>query len=329
MIVGIIGCGKQAPKHIKGFRAAGIEDIRVCDLDQDRAEMLANAMGVTVMKNVQELLSSGVEAVSICTPTPSHANLIRQCIVANVHWMCEKPLCEDVETGEALLAETNAANLVGAVGWVYRHVPTLKQGKMLVDEQSSDEAAIGNIDSAIFRIGGRGNAMAWKHYKDQGGGAIQEMMVHMVDLAQWYFGKPEKVTLLERELRRPNRTIQGEDLVVDAEDWVLASIKFEGGISALIQADLTTPAFTQYIELHGDNGSFASSIQPDYASFIFLNEARGQWSAGRTALEVQPHDLYHSQMSAFVNDIQKNTRETAVTLSDSIEVMRTINILNS
>ncbi len=328
MIIGIIGCGKQAPKHIKGFRASGIEEIRVCDLDQERADMLANALGVTAVADVQTLLSSGVDAVSICTPTPTHEKLIRQCITANVHWMCEKPLCEDVATAEALLAETNAANLVGAVGWVYRHVPALKQGKMLVEEQQTEDAALGDITSAIFRIGGRGSAMAWKHYSAQGGGAIQEMMVHMIDLAQWYFGPPEEVKLLERELRRPTRTIQGETLEVDAEDWVLASLKFKGGVSVLIQADLTTPAFTQYIELHGENGSFVGSIQPEHASFIFLNEARSQWPAGRTALEVQPHNLYHSQMSAFVNDIQKSTRETADTLKDSVEVMRTVKKLN-
>ncbi|WP_340110619.1 Gfo/Idh/MocA family oxidoreductase [Pikeienuella sp. HZG-20] len=328
MIFGIIGCGKQAPKHIKGLRAADVKEIRVCDVDPARAQALADALGVTAVPDVPALLSSGVAAVSICTPTPSHAPLIRQCVAAGIHWMCEKPLCEDVATGEALIRETEAAGLIGAVGWIYRQVPTLRQGRTLAARQGDATSPLGAFGSAIFRIGGRGSAMPWKHYADQGGGATREMMVHMIDLAQWYFGAPKEVELLQRQLRWPERRIHGELHQVDAEDWVLASLKFEGGLDVLIQADLTSPSFTQYVELHGDNGSFVGSIQPQHASYIFLREARDQWPAGRTAMEAQPHDLYRSQMGAFVADILNGTRETADTMRGSIEVMRTMERLN-
>lgn len=324
MIFGIIGCGKQAPKHIKGLRAAGIKDIRVCDVDPARARTLADALGVTPVEDVPALLSSGVAAVSICTPTPSHAPLIHQCIAAGVHWMCEKPLCEDLATGEALIRETEAADLIGAVGWIYRQVPAMRQGRTLAAQQGDKASPLGTFGSAIFRIGGRGSAMPWKHYSGQGGGAIREMMVHMIDLAQWYYGAPVEVELLQRQLRWPERLIHGKLHEVDAEDWVLASLKFEGGVDVLIQADLTTPAFTQYVELHGSNGSFVGSIQPQHASYIFLGDARDQWPAGRTEIETQPHDLYRGQMGAFVADIANGTRETADTMRGSLEVMRTM-----
>ena len=38
----------------------------------------------------------------------------------------------------------------------------------------------------------------------------------------------------------------------------------------LIQADLTTPTFLQFAEIHGDNGTFMGSIQPDMPTFMHL-----------------------------------------------------------
>ncbi|MGR3484161.1 MAG: Gfo/Idh/MocA family protein [Paracoccaceae bacterium] len=323
MIFGIIGCGKQAPKHIKGLRAAGIEDIRVCDVDPGRADALADALGVTAQKDVPALLSQ-VEAASICSPTPTHADLIRHCVAAGVHWLCEKPLCDNVETAQDLVRITEEAGLVGAVGWIYRHVPVLQQGRELAISMGSEEQPLGVFGSAIFRIGGRGSAVPWKHYAAQGGGAISEMLVHMIDLAQWYFGAPEHVELLQKDLRWPDRIIHGRSHSVDAEDWVLASLRFPGGRDVLIQADLTSPAFTQYVELHGDNGSFVGSIQAEHASYLFLRQERGQLPQGRTAIYVKPTDLYAGQMGAFLADIRDGTRQTAETMHGAVEVMRTV-----
>ena len=35
--IGIIGCGRQAPKHINGYLGNGIKDIYLSDVDLDKA----------------------------------------------------------------------------------------------------------------------------------------------------------------------------------------------------------------------------------------------------------------------------------------------------
>ena len=39
--IGIIGCGRQAPKHINGYLGNGIKNIYLSDIDEDKAKKLA------------------------------------------------------------------------------------------------------------------------------------------------------------------------------------------------------------------------------------------------------------------------------------------------
>ena len=76
---GIIGCGKIAPLHAKAF--ANLPESRfaaVCDGQVERAEAFAAEYGVPrVFSDPMEMLKSGeVDAVIVCTPHPSHADLV-------------------------------------------------------------------------------------------------------------------------------------------------------------------------------------------------------------------------------------------------------------
>ena len=107
---------------------------------------------------------------------------------------------------------------------------------------------LGRVLTANFRIGGRGSHQVWKHRKETDGGAINEMMVHMIDLAIWYFGPVKEAKVVDSHLMMPERVIGGETVTVDAEDYVLALFEMESGVRVTIQADLVTPSFNQFVE---------------------------------------------------------------------------------
>ena len=100
--IGVIGCGNIGKTHARAFAAlAGADLAATCDADGARAEALAEAHGVRhVFTDVGELLRSGtVDAVTVCTPHPTHADVVVAAAAAGVHVICEKPLA--VEIGEA------------------------------------------------------------------------------------------------------------------------------------------------------------------------------------------------------------------------------------
>ena len=320
--IGVIGCGKQAPKHISGLKAAGIADIVVADVDPDRATALAAQYDDGSVRPAQSvdavLTDSNIAGVSICTPTPSHAPLIRQAVANGKHYLCEKPLCESVEEAEELSQITTKAGLIGMVGYIYRFAPAFVKAKEILGdaEKTGISPVLGPITTAFFRIGGRGSHMAWKHQKATGGGAINEMMVHMLDLAQFFFGQAGDVKLLGKEHYWPNREIGGETITADTEDWVLAKMKADSGTDILLQADFITPAFTQYVEIQGKNGSFFGSIQNDMPSYVFCSKAAGGYEAGKTVLTIPPTNMFEAQMDEFVNAVKLNkTTENSLDLS--------------
>lgn len=99
------------------------------------------------------------------------------------------------------------------------------------------------------------------------------------------------------------REIAGETVETDAEDWVLASMRSRAGVDILLQADFITPAFTQYVEIQGENGSFMGSIQSDFPCFVFCVKEAGGYKAGKTALDIKPTNMFEAQMGEFVKAV--------------------------
>lgn len=306
MKIGVIGCGKQAPKHISGLTAAGVSEIIVTDVEREQAYALAANYPngtVTACDSVDALLANrDLAAVSICTPTPSHAPLIRKAVAAGKHYLCEKPLCETAEEADDLARITREAGLVGMVGYIYRYAPAFEKAKEILGDVDTTGVSpvLGRVTNAFFRIGGRGSHMAWKHQKATGGGAINEMLVHMIDLAQWFFGPAEDFSMDSVRHYWKTREIGGKTVETDAEDWVLASMRSRAGVDMLLQADFITPAFTQYVEIQGENGSFMGSIQNDFPCFVFCVKEAGGYKAGKTVLDIKPTNIFEAQMNEFV-----------------------------
>ncbi|RDD60137.1 Gfo/Idh/MocA family protein [Ferruginivarius sediminum] len=327
MRVAIIGCGKQAPKHIAGYRAAGVDiEPVLADLDEARARALAQAEQAEWSGDPKTLIGDrSIEAVHICTPTASHYNLIVTALEAGKHVFCEKPLCQTVGEAHNLAIRAGAKGLVGAVGYIYRFVPAFEWLHGLLNLE--DGAPLGRPYFGIFRIGGRGSHQPWKHSVSGGGGARNEMMVHMLDLVLWCFGDLRNIQVLREGLLRPRRTIQGHSIAADAEDLVVLSATTSGGAELLLEADLLTPAFSQFAEVEGDNGSFFGSIQPHLPSFVFLERAVGELHAGRNELKHGGQSPFARQMAAFAEAVRRGPTGNLATFESSVALMETVSRL--
>ncbi len=325
--IGIIGCGKQAPKHISGLAKLSGVELVLCDNRPEAAERLANESKLPWVPDVRAIFADpDITAVDICTPTSSHRPLIQSALASGKHFFCEKPLCEREEEArliEQLLVEHQR---IGMIGYVYRFAPVFELGQRLFKDvpQTGESLELGRVVTAFFRIGGRGSHQTWKHLKAQGGGAINEMLVHMLDLALWFFGPAREVSILTKGLLRPKRVINGVEETVDAEDQVLVKLHMKSGVEVICQADLLTPAFTQFVEVQGENGTFMGSIQPDMPSFLHLDKGVAGYQAGKTTLNFGPRNLFEAQMAEFVQSVCTQTPPQRCTIQDSLELIKTM-----
>ncbi len=334
--IAIIGCGQQAPKHIDGLlKAAGPGGVEIVIADTVEAavqRLAAQKPAVTAAPSVDAVFEDpSIDGVVLCVPTPAHAPLIRRAIAAGKDYLVEKPLCEDAGEARALDAETRAAGRIGIVGYIYRYAPVFVDTAKALEgaRETGDAAALGRMTLAHFRIGGRGSRQPWKHRLATGGGAINEMLVHVLDLAIWYFGPPKTVELVTSKLLRPKRLIQGEMHDVDAEDYVVVRMASAGGAEILIEADLLTPAFAQSFEAQGENGSLVASVTDQVKSSLFLLEARGGFEAGATPLGGGDSDFYVGQEGAFLEAIRTRSAPARGALSDAVTLMNVVDRLKA
>jgi predicted dehydrogenase len=330
--IAVIGCGRQAVKHVAGLKKCSGVDIVLADKDPALARALGEKEGLAWLESPEQIFADpDAVAVDLCVPTPFHAPLIRRALAAGKDFFCEKPLCETAAEARDLNLATELAGRVGMVGYVYRYAPVFQRVRSILAgaDETGRSPVIGTLSVALMRIGGRGSAALWKHRSREGGGAINEMLVHMLDLAVWYFGPIEHAELLMRDVLRPRRIIGGKPERVDAEDFVLARFRTRSGVPIVIQADLLTPSFTQTLEVQGDNGTVMASIQAEMPSFVFTINPAGGYPAGRTELECGQLDLFDAQMAAFVAAVGEGRPQRRGTLADSIHVMHAIEELKA
>lgn len=316
MRVAVIGCGKQAPKHLQGMRGAGlhIADLVVTDVDTRRAASLAAREGIAAIPLESVWDDTSIHSVVIATPTPTHTELADKAIQAGKAFLCEKPLAADGKQARRLAERAEVAGIVGMVGYIYRSVPVFQHVHRLLH----DEPILGQLNLALLRIGGRGSHQTWKHLRAHGGGAINEMLVHTLDLALWLFGPPRNARLLASELRSPTRLINGRNETVNAEDMVMVQLAYERGPSVYLQADMLTPAFTQRLELQGANGTLVTSIQREESSYVFLVEGRGAYPAGSSTLEHTEDDPYVIQSRTFISAAISGSKPAYGTLHEAV-----------
>lgn len=92
---GIIGCAGIGNDHAESVRDVSEADLVACaDVDVEAATRFADEHGVpNRYDNVREMIEdAAVDAVSVCTPSGTHAEVTIEAAEAGAHVLCEKPL---------------------------------------------------------------------------------------------------------------------------------------------------------------------------------------------------------------------------------------------
>ncbi len=319
MRIAILGAGKQAPRHIRGFRGADPAiELLIADQDPDRAEALGQQEGLETIEVARVFGEAAIDAVVIATPTITHVPLARLALESGKHFLVEKPLAQNAADAEALARQARESGTIGMVGYLYRSVPVFGEIHRLLVEGS----LLGPAHLALFRIGGRGSHQPWKHRRLDGGGVENEMLVHMLDMALWFFGEPDHASLLVRECCRPKREIAARITDVDADDlWVLR-LDYQAGPLVIIEADFLTPGFSQWVEIEGSEGGIRASIESGVATGITLLRARAGYAAGTNPIRVQSActDPYVIQANTFLAAITSRCPPTYGRLDESVRL---------
>ncbi|CAG9941608.1 unnamed protein product [Clonostachys rosea f. rosea IK726] len=201
------------------------------------APTVASSLGiehVPLFTSIAEMLNSNVprpDAAIVCTPNHTHVPLATELVEAGIPVLVEKPLSNDVESGQGLVNLARSKGVPLLVGHHRRFNPYIIAAKHALESgEVGKVTAISGI-WAVFKPDPYFDASpvgAWRKYKSQGGGVVLINMIHEVDNLQFLFGPIIRIHA-EETLRRRTTTAGGDDDDA-AEEGAALTLRFASGV---------------------------------------------------------------------------------------------------
>jgi myo-inositol 2-dehydrogenase/D-chiro-inositol 1-dehydrogenase len=148
MKFGIIGAGRIGKIHAGNVTGRADSEVAfVADADPAAGAALAQSTGGKVAEIDAILASKDVDAVAICSPTDTHADLIERAARAKKAIFCEKPIHLDVERVRACLEVVKQTGATLMVGFNRRFDPNFSALRKRVAEGAIGALEIVSITS--------------------------------------------------------------------------------------------------------------------------------------------------------------------------------------
>ena len=180
---GVLGAGRIGKVHAATIsRSARAEVAYVADALDEAAQALAAGVGAKVAAVDEVIAAKDVDAILICTPTDTHADLIAKAALSGKPILCEKPVSLSVERIEACLPVVEKAGVPLMIGFNRRFDPNFAALKKRLDSNE-----IGEVE--LVTIVSRDPAPPPVSYIERSGGLFRDMMIHDFDMARFLVGE--------------------------------------------------------------------------------------------------------------------------------------------
>ncbi len=179
----VLGAGRIGQVHARAIASVpGAELVAIAEPFEAPAKAAQAAFGCAI-RSIDEIAAAGeIDAVVICTPTDTHADLIEKFVRAGKHVFCEKPVDLDVARVKAALATVKAEGGTLMVGFNRRFDPDFMALKSAIDA-----GRVGEVE--MITITSRDPGAPPAEYIKVSGGIFRDMTIHDFDVARWLLGE--------------------------------------------------------------------------------------------------------------------------------------------
>ncbi|QYO78155.1 inositol 2-dehydrogenase [Devosia salina] len=248
---GLLGAGRIGKVHAKAVTSNPLAKlVAVADAMADAANALAAQYGAEVRTIEAIEAATDIDAVIICTPTDTHADLIERFARAGKAIFCEKPIDLDVERVKACLRVVDETGATLMVGFNRRFDPHFRAVR-----QAIADGQIGDVE--MVTIVSRDPGAPPADYVKRSGGIFRDMTIHDFDMARFLLGE-------EIETVSAQASVLVDKAIGDAGDYDSASVMLataSGKHATISNSRRATYGYDQRIEVHGSKGAVAAENQ--------------------------------------------------------------------
>lgn len=251
--IGLIGCGFMGRTHSNAYKRVGdfFPELEyrpvlkaVCARNEIKVKAFAEQWEYESTETDWRALiaRNDIDAVDICTPNDSHAEIAIAAAARGKIILCEKPLSRTVAEAKLMADAVAKAGVKNTVWYNYRRIPAVTLAKQIIDS-----GKLGKVfhyrsnflqDWTISPELPQGGEGLWRLDVDAAGsGVTGDLLAHCIDTAMWLNGGIKDVSAVTETFIK-ERVHQGSGKIqkVGIDDACIFHCHFENGSLGLFES---------------------------------------------------------------------------------------------
>lgn len=272
--IGLIGGGFMGRTHSNGYKRVSdfFPELQyspelkvVCSRREDKVRAFADQWGYESIETdwKKVIARDDVDAVDICTPNDTHAEIAIAAAEAGKMILCEKPLARTLAEAQQMVDAIEKAGVNNTVWYNYRRIPAVTLAKQIIDS-----GKLGRIfhyranflqDWTINANLPQGGEALWRLDVDAAGsGVTGDLLAHCIDTAMWLNGAIVDVSAVtETFVKERIHQATGKVQKVGIDDACIFHCHFENGSLGLFESTRYARGHKALytFEINGENAS--------------------------------------------------------------------------
>jgi UDP-N-acetylglucosamine 3-dehydrogenase len=290
--VGVVGLGFMGSAHARVYNQLRECDlVAICDSNREKKQ-LAKTYNCKFFEDFKDFLGEDLDAISVCTPTSMHNDVVVEALEKGKDVLVEKPLSNNLRNGEKMVKKAVKTGRLLAIGYIERFNPAVSKLKEIVDFSqvySTVSIRFGPFPPRIKDIG-----------------VFLDLASHEIDMLS-YLTKVQPEVLYTHVSSRSNSMF---------EDYAYISLQY-GHIHSHIETSWLPNYKLRFIHLYGNENFYTLNYaQQNLKSYMSPPKARiehGSWKdilwLTRNVEEdfpISSSEPLEGELKCFIESVKKN-----------------------
>lgn len=271
---GVVGLGAISKTHLDAISTLPeARLVAVASRQKEKAFEVGRTYGCEAYTDWRQILErKDIDVVTVVTASGARRDIVLAAAVAGKHVIVEKPIEVTTARADEMIEACERAGVVLAGIFQFRFKPAWQLLKKAVEDGRLGKLYLGDAYNKWYRTREYYASSSWRGtWALDGGGALMNQGIHVIDLLQWIMGDVREVSAYARTLRHS----------IEVEDTAVAIVSYASGAVGVIEGTTSVyPGYPTTMEIHGEQGSVRMA-----GDFIVDWSVQGMTEAERAQVE--------------------------------------------